>query len=95
MGFQIKTKALRDAIELANNAVSRKTTNPILSGVKLYIEDNVLHIYTTDLQTGFHKWLKVEDAEGPFSTVVEQKGFFGDIIEPFFRNCKNRFRWCG
>jgi DNA polymerase-3 subunit beta len=75
MGFQINTKVLRDAVELANNAVSRKTTNPILTGVKLYIEDNVLHIYTTDLQTGFHKWLKVEDVDGPFSTVVEQKVF--------------------
>ncbi|MFA6841835.1 MAG: DNA polymerase III subunit beta [Defluviitoga tunisiensis] len=75
MGFQINTKTLRDAVELANNAVSRKTTNPILSGVKLYLEDNVLHIFTTDLQTGFHKWLKVEDADGPFSTVVEQRVF--------------------
>lgn len=76
MSFEIETQVLRHAVELTNNAVSRKTTNPILRGVKLSVEEDFLHIYATDLQTGFHKFLKVKNNDGPFSTVVEQRIFF-------------------
>ncbi|PNR96819.1 DNA polymerase III subunit beta [Petrotoga sp. 9PWA.NaAc.5.4] len=75
MEIEVDIKALKNAVELTNNAVSKKTTNPILSGVKLETKENFLHIYATDLQTGFHKWLKVENTDGAFGCVVEQRIF--------------------
>ncbi|HBT51624.1 DNA polymerase III subunit beta [Petrotoga olearia] len=75
MSFEIDTRVLKNAVQLTSNAVSRKTVNPILKGIKLTVEEDVLHIYATDLQTGFHKWLKVKDNDEDFSTVVEQTIF--------------------
>ncbi|MGY4687463.1 DNA polymerase III subunit beta [Petrotoga sp. DB-2] len=75
MSFEIDTRVLKNAVQLTTNAVSKKTANPILKGIKLAVEDDELHIYATDLQTGFHKWLKVKDSDENFSTVVEQTIF--------------------
>lgn len=75
MAFEINTRDLRNAVQLTTNAVSKKTTNPILKGIKLEVEGDILHIYATDLQTGFHKWLEIKSDGKNFSTVVEQNIF--------------------
>jgi DNA polymerase-3 subunit beta len=49
MEFKIEKKKLMTAVELASNAVAKKTTNPILSGILLDIKENELNIYATDL----------------------------------------------
>lgn len=79
MEFKIEKKKLMTAVELASNAVAKKTTNPILSGILLDIKENELNIYATDLQTGFHKKEEINYSDEEFSFVVDQK-VFSDII---------------
>jgi len=52
--MEVNLKEIKKMVELTNNAVAKKTVNPILAGVRLKADKNVLHIYATDLQQAFH-----------------------------------------
>ncbi|BBE30663.1 DNA polymerase III subunit beta [Tepiditoga spiralis] len=81
MTFEIEKKLLSDALEMASNAVAKKTTNPILSGIKIEAEGENIHFYATDLQTGFHKILKVKNALEEVSSFVVDQKIFSEIIK--------------
>ncbi|HOO74855.1 MAG TPA: DNA polymerase III subunit beta [Tepiditoga sp.] len=80
MVIEIDKKILNDTVDMASNAVARKTTNPILSGIKFHVKDSKLNIYATDLQTGFHKTINLKENSEEVSFVVDQK-IFSDIIK--------------
>ncbi|UYP01120.1 DNA polymerase III subunit beta [Oceanotoga sp. DSM 15011] len=80
MTFEIEKKGLNNALEMASNAVARKTTNPVLAGIKMHATKDKLHIYATDLQTGFHISLDSKNNDEEFSCVVDQK-VFSEIVK--------------
>jgi len=75
MKFEINKKALSSLVDMAEKAVAKKTTNPILSGIKIEVVAKELNVYATDLQTGFHGKTTVEDSQQDCSFVVDHKNF--------------------
>jgi DNA polymerase-3 subunit beta len=72
--MQIDRKAFNNGIMMASNAVARKTTNPVLSGIKIHVKENILNIYATDLQTGFHKKINLNSkTDDEYAYVADQK----------------------
>lgn len=79
--FTVNKKEFYSAIEMSSHAVAKKTTNPILSGIKIEVFEKYVHIYATDLQTGFHKIIEIkENISENFSFVVGQK-VLSDIVQ--------------
>mgnify|MGYP005759778723 FL=1 len=70
---------LSDAVMKVIKAISQKTTNPILEGIKLVAEDDYLTLSATDLELSMEKKIKAEIfVEG--ETVVPGK-FFAEYIK--------------
>ena len=75
MKFEINKKTLSSLVDMAEKAVAKKTTNPILSGIKIEVAAKELNVYATDLQTGFHGKTTVEDSQEDCAFVVDHKNF--------------------
>ena len=70
---------LSDAVLKVSKAISNKTTNPILEGIKLVAEEDTLTLSATDLDLSIEKKIKAEvKIEG--ETVVPGK-FFSEFIK--------------
>ena len=80
MKFEIGRASFEEMLNMALKAVAKKTTNPVLSGVKIELKEGALHIYATDLQTGFHGELDVTSYEGEGAFIVEAK-LLSDIVK--------------
>ncbi|MDD4815750.1 MAG: DNA polymerase III subunit beta [Clostridia bacterium] len=70
---------LCDAVITVSRAISTKTTNPILEGIKIVAEDGIVTLSATDLELSIEKKIKAEvKIEG--ETVVPGR-FFGELIK--------------
>ena len=70
---------LSDAVLKVSKAISNKTTNPILEGIKLVAEEDVLTLSATDTELSIEKKIKAEvKVEG--ETVVPGK-FFTEFMK--------------
>lgn len=70
---------LCDAVMTVSRAMSARTTNPILEGIKFVAEDETLTLSATDLELSIEKKIKAEvKVEG--ETVVPGK-FFGELLK--------------
>ena len=54
---------LSDAVLKVSKAISNRTTNPILEGIKLIAEDNELTLLATDLELSIEKKIRAEVKE--------------------------------
>ena len=69
---------LADAVGKVFKAVSTRTTNPILEGIKLCAENGSLHLTATDLELAIEKII-VADVKIEGSTVVPGR-FFAEFV---------------
>ena len=60
-------------------AISNKTTNPVLEGIKLTVEEDRLKLSATDLELSIEKTIKAEVKEG--GEVVIPGKFFSEFIK--------------
>lgn len=70
---------LCDAVITVSRAISAKTTNPILEGIKMVAEEDTLVLSATDLELSIEKKIKAEvKIEGE---VVVPGKFFGEFVK--------------
>lgn len=70
---------LSDAVLKVSKAISNKTTNPILEGIKLVAEEDTLTLCATDLDLSIEKKIKA-DVKVEGETIVPGK-FFSEFIK--------------
>ncbi|MFW5979476.1 MAG: DNA polymerase III subunit beta [Halanaerobium sp.] len=80
MKFSIKQKDLYNALNIVRRAVAKNQTLPILTGIFLKLENNILTLKSTDLELGIKYDLKVE-AETAGSIVLPATQFLNIIRE--------------
>ncbi|AFS77087.1 DNA polymerase III subunit beta [Gottschalkia acidurici 9a] len=78
MKLIIDQKELSKGINIVQKGVSSKTTLPILSGILLKAEDNVLTLTGTDLEIGIETSIECNVIEE--GSIVVTSRIFGDII---------------
>lgn len=79
MNFSIAQKKLYTGVQKVKNAVSKKNTLPIISGILIEsTEENNLHLIGTDLEMGIETWVDADIKESG-SIVIPATQFF-DII---------------
>ncbi len=79
MEFNIQKSDLLEGIQIVQNAISQKSSLPILSNVLLEAEGNTLRLTATDLDLGICSTLNVDLVEGGTITIPARKFF--DIIK--------------
>ena len=70
---------LSDAVLKVSKAISNKTTNPVLEGIKLNAENDTLKLSATDLELAIEKTIKA-DVKSEGEAVIPGK-FFSEFIK--------------
>lgn len=78
MKFSCNQQALSKALNIVSKAVTSRTTIPILKGIRLVVENNILKLSASDLDLSIETQLEIK-AEDEGSVVVSAK-LFSDII---------------
>jgi len=78
--FSIEQKDLYEALNIVRRAVAKNKTLPILTGIFLEIDENILSLKSTDLELGIKYSTKV-DAESSGAVVLPAAQFLNIIRE--------------
>lgn len=70
---------LCDAVITVSRAINIKTTNPILEGIKIVAEDDVIILSATDLELSIEKKIKAEVKQ--IGEIVVPGRFFGELVK--------------
>jgi DNA polymerase-3 subunit beta len=91
--IKVNQKELNDALSVVSKATPSNPTIPILSGIKLEVKNNILTLYSTDLEIGIIVKLKC-DADENISVVVPTqlfKNYINNLSdEDFILEIKNK-----
>ena len=78
MKFICSQKKLSDSINIAQKAITGRTTHPILEGIFIEAKAGILKLVGNDLKLGIESFIEAEIIEE--GSIVVPSRIFGDIV---------------